>query len=319
VKHVFGPVWSRRLGQSLGIDPIPFKTCNWNCVYCQLGRTSPLTKKRHDYFPSRDIVEEVQSVLENHGPKTIDWITFVGSGEPTLHAHLGWMIRHLKSSSRSAQIPIAVITNGSLLYVPEVRDELLEADAVMPSLDAGTERLYRKINRPLAELSFERLVAGLIAFRKKFSGNLWIEVMLIKGLNDTADALKDLAAVIHRTGADEVHLNVPERPPCEPWVQGADAPDLQRAIEILGNTVRAVHSGEGEFDLSGFDSVVDAVIGIIMRHPMREQEIVKSLKRWPGREVSDALERLNRNEQAQIVMRGGQRFWSYAGARYVKE
>ena len=316
MKHVFGPVWSRRLGRSLGIDPIPFKTCNWNCVYCQLGRTSPLTRERHDYFSSQDIVEQVHRALGNHGPDAIDWITFVGSGEPTLHAKLGMMIRQLKSSTR---VPIAVITNGSLLYMPEVRRELLQADAVLPSLDAGTDRLYRRINRPLPELTCKRLVDGLIAFRKEFSGKLWIEMMLIQGLNDSADALKDLVSVLDRVRPDEVHLNVPVRPPCEQWVEGADEKGRRRAMEILGNTARVVHPTEGEFDLSGFDNVIDAVIGIIMRHPMREEDIVKSLSCWPRSVVSDALERLSQNDQAQVVVRGGQRFWSYAGARYVEE
>lgn len=145
MKHVFGPVPSRRLGQSLGVDPIPFKTCNWNCVYCQLGRTAPVTNVRRDYFPPDVIVAQTSHALRSHSSGAIDWVTFVGSGEPTLHASLGWMIRQIKALT---PIPVAVITNGSLLYQPEVREELIAADAVLPTLDAGNGQLYCAINRP---------------------------------------------------------------------------------------------------------------------------------------------------------------------------
>ena len=167
-KFVYGPVPSRRLGQSLGVDPIPLKTCNWNCVYCQLGRTMPLTNERRAYFPRSDILAEVKDSLDAHPDNEIDWITFVGSGEPTLHTGIGWLIRKVKDIS---DLPVAVITNGALLYLPEVRQELLAADAVLPSLDAGKSWLYRKINRPHPEISFERLLNGLAAFRGEYSGS----------------------------------------------------------------------------------------------------------------------------------------------------
>ena len=130
MKYVFGPVPSRRLGKSLGIDPIPLKTCNWNCVYCQLGRTRPLTNTRREYIPSQDILTEIQQALVEYQPGEIDWITFVGSGEPTLHSELGWLIQHVK---KLTDLPVAVITNGALLYLPKVRTELTAADAVLPT------------------------------------------------------------------------------------------------------------------------------------------------------------------------------------------
>ena len=183
MKYVFGPVPSRRLGQSLGIDPIPFKTCNWNCVYCQLGRTTPLTLERKEFIPPADILNEVQQVIETSSPGKINWITFVGSGEPTLHSKLGQMILQVK---KWTDIPVAVITNGSLLYLPEVRDELAAADAVMPTLDAGNSRLYRQINRAAPRFTLDLLVEGMEIFRKMYRGKLWIEVMLLKGINDKA-------------------------------------------------------------------------------------------------------------------------------------
>jgi len=187
MKYVFGPVPSRRLGQSLGIDTIPLKTCNWNCVYCQLGRTKPLINERKEYFPPDDILTEVRQALDAHQPGEIDWVTFVGSGEPMLHSGMGYLIRKVKDMT---DLPVAVITNGSLLYQPEVRQELLPADAVLPTLDAGTPGLYRHINRPHADLTFDRLLAGLIDFRREYRGKLWVEVMLEPGGSIAAGATR---------------------------------------------------------------------------------------------------------------------------------
>ncbi len=179
MSYVFGPVPSKRLGQSLGIDPIPLKTCNWNCVYCQLGRSVPLSNQRCEFFPRQAILQEIEQALQASSPGKIDWVTFVGSGETTLHSGLGWLIRQTKQIT---PLPVAVITNGALLYLPEVRRDLMAADAVLPTLDAGNASLYRRINRPWPRLTFERQVSGLTAFRREFRGRLWVEVMLIHGL-----------------------------------------------------------------------------------------------------------------------------------------
>jgi len=313
MKYVFGPVPSKRLGQSLGVDPIPFKTCNWNCIYCQLGRTTPLTNVRRDYFPPRAIVAQVRETLESHQPGEIDWVTFVGSGEPTLHASLGWMIREVKGMT---SIPVAVITNGSLMYQPEVREELMPADAVLPTLDAGNEKLYRAINRPHPSLTFESLVDGLIAFRSVYTGRLWLEVMLVRGLNDTEEALRELAAVVQRISPDEVHINLPIRPPAEPWVKPPDDDGLMRAMALLGDIAHVVHPAEGVFDLSGYANVADAVVGIITRHPMREEELMRTLDHWTPSEVQQALADLEAHGGARVILRHGRRFWTAAAGRY---
>ena len=316
MKYVFGPVPSRRLGRSLGVDPIPFKTCNWSCVYCQLGRTSPMTVGRGVYHPVDAIVREVQEALHADREGAIDWITFVGSGEPTLHSELGKMIRQVKDLTA---IPVAVLTNGSLLYQSDVREELLAADAVLPSVDAGSEHLYRKINRPAQTLTFDRLIRGLVAFRRAYTGKLWVEVMLLKGVNDTPEALAKLAAVLREISPDEVHVSLPMRPPAESWVEPPDDAGFMRAIEVLGQVAHVVQPVEGTFDISGYDNVVDAVIGIIARHPMREEELVQSLDRWHPGQVADALEELAASGRARVVERLGRRFWSYADAHYADQ
>jgi wyosine [tRNA(Phe)-imidazoG37] synthetase (radical SAM superfamily) len=237
MKSVFGPVLSRRLGQSLGIAPVSFKTYNWNCVYCQLGHTAPFVLERREYVARTEILEQVQEVLATHVPGDIDWITFVGSSETCPHSELGWLINDIKLET---ELPVAVITNGSLLYLPEVRRELNAADAVMPSLDASNERLYRKINHPNPSLNLEKPISGLRALRAEYQGQLWVEVILIKGLNDGVRDRQVLSATLEQIQVDEIHLRLPPRPPAEPWVEPPDEPTLQRALFILGKRARLI-------------------------------------------------------------------------------
>jgi wyosine [tRNA(Phe)-imidazoG37] synthetase (radical SAM superfamily) len=275
-------------------------------VYCQLGRTKPLVNERAHYFPTEEILLQVEKALEAHKPGEIDWVTFVGSGEPTLYSGIGKMIREVKTLT---DIPVAVITNGALFYLPEVREELLTADAVLPSLDAGTPALYRKINRPHPEITFGRHLSGLIAFSREYLGALWPEVMLIQGLNDYEQALRDLAKVFKKMAPDEVHINLPTRPPVETWVKASDDESVLRALAILGEAARVMHPVEGTFDLGEVENVVDAVIGIITRHPMREDQLMQTLSRWSADKVSQVLVDLVNDRRAQSIERYGIRFW----------
>ncbi len=313
MRYIFGPVPSRRLGQSLGIDPVPLKTCNWNCVYCQLGRSKPLINVRCEYFPREEIITEVAQSLETHAPGQIDWVTFVGSGETTLHSGIGWMIRQVKMVTN---LPVAVITNGSLLFMDKVREELMAADAVLPTLDAGTAELYRQINRPHPDITFDRLIGGYVAFRKEYPGRLWIEVMLVQGINDTPQALWDIAKILQQIRPDAVHITLPTRPPVESWVQPPHAESLLQAVAILGNIADVVHPAEGSFDLSGYKDLVDALIGIITRHPMQQEELERTLAKWSPREVKQTLIDLQRSGRVQVVERYGTRFWAASSAHY---
>ncbi len=316
MNYVFGPVPTRRLGQSLGIDPVPLKTCNWNCVYCQLGRSRPMVNERKDFFPADEILSEVENALLSHPPGEIDWVTFVGSGETTLYASLGWLIREVKKLTR---LPVAVITNGSLLYLPEVRQEILTADAVLPSLDAGTSELYQHINRPYPALSFESFLDGLITFSEEYQGNLWVEVMLVKDLNDTEDQLNKIASVLKRIKPDEVHIMQPTRPPVETWVKPTDEEGLIRALAILGDTARIIDPASGSYDLSGAKTLVEAVVGIVTRHPMREDELVETLKNWTTGDVKKTLSTLAKSGELQVVERNGVRFWSASPSYYPQD
>lgn len=312
MRYVFGPVPSRRLGRSLGIDPIPFKTCNWNCVYCQLGRTAPLTSERREYVSADAVIGELQAALGVLPPASVDWITFGGSGEPTLHASLGRMIRR---ASSLAGIPVAVLTNGSLLHRPDVREELLAADAVCPSLDAGSADLYRRITRPWPDLSFESLVEGLEQFRRVYVGRLWVEVMLIAGLNDTDEALQDIRRVLDQIAPDAVYVNVPVRPPAEAWIAPPDDRAIERARTVLGASALGCNASDSTGALPERD-VAEAILGMIARHPMDEGEIASALSpRDPG-EIGRAMDVLAAAGRARTVLRFGRRFWTTAAGRY---
>lgn len=318
MKYVYGPVPSWRLGQSLGVDPVPPKTCNWNCAYCQLGRTRPVVNERRDYVPVDAVLAELREALAGHEMGEIDWVTFLGSGEPLLHAHLGEMLFAAKSMS---PIPVALITNGSLLFQTEVREEVAVADAVMPTLDVGSAELYRHLNRPHPDVTFDRHVEGLVAFRDEYQGQLWLEVMLVQGVNDTDPALEALASIVRRIRPDEIHLNVPTRPPVERWVHAPDRALVQRAAKILGGVapVRLPTAATGLFDLGRCEDLVEAVVAVLQRHPMSEQELMRTLAHRAPEHARDVLAVLERGGRAHLVVRDGTSFWVSVDASYPEE
>jgi wyosine [tRNA(Phe)-imidazoG37] synthetase (radical SAM superfamily) len=311
---VYGPVPSRRLGQSLGVDPIPFKTCNYNCVYCQLGRTHPLTNRRQDFYPPEMILAEVRAALAAHPPGAIDYVTFVGQGEPLLCASLGRLLAAVKAMSN---LPVALITNGSQLFQPDVRAELQAADVVMPTVDAADQATFRRINRPWRRLQVEAILAGMAEFRQIYAGQLWVEVMLVKGVNDGEAALTGIAAALRRIQPDQVHLNVPLRPPAESWVEPPDNLGMVRAMAILGEVAPIVTPASGAVVLAPDMPIADAVVEIIRRHPLREAELVEELERYTPGQVAETLAALQASGQARRLVYRDQAYWEYPESRFA--
>jgi len=207
--HVYGPVPSRRLGRSLGIDLIPLKTCTYDCLYCQLGKTTLKTTRRREWVP----VEAVLTELEGHLAGEPDYITISGSGEPTLHSGLGSLISAIKAMTPS---PVAVLTNSSLLWLPEVREALAGADLVIPSLDAGEEHLFHQVNRPHQDITFHRMIDGLYEFRRAFSGQCWLEVLLLDGITGLPHPVEQIREIAEWIAPDRILLNTVVRPPAHP-------------------------------------------------------------------------------------------------------
>jgi wyosine [tRNA(Phe)-imidazoG37] synthetase (radical SAM superfamily) len=285
-RFVYGPVPSRRLGRSLGIDPIPFKLCTYDCVYCQLGRTTKKTITRGPYVPVADVLEEVKRKLAA-GVKP-DYITLAGSGEPTLNSGIGAVIRGLKSLS---DIPVAVITNGSLLWDPEVRDALQAADLVIPSLDAGDERLFRRINRPQTGISFDRMVDGLAEFTAQFPGRVWLEVFLLAGVNGIPAEVQKIAALAQRIAPDRIQLNTVLRPPAEKTARPL-SPLQMRALSLIfprGADIIQPDGDAGPQSPGESGATDDDIIGILRRHPGTFQDVADSL----GIHPTEALKRLD--------------------------
>lgn len=269
MKFVYGPVPSRRLGRSLGIDPLPSKTCNYQCIYCQLGKTTCFTNRRSNFYPKEEIISEIKTAIELN-EDNIDYVTFVGSGEPTLYKDLKELIQYAKKISNK---PICVITNGSLLNDEGVVDALLLSNVVLPSLDAGDELLFKKVNRPHPSLKFEKIIQGFIDFRKNFRGKFWIEIMLMKEINDSRNQLKNLKEKIDLIQPDRIDINVPIRPPTEKWVKIPDKQILSRLNEIFIECNCINFPEEGTF-LTFSSDFEKELLSVIKRHPMRQEQII---------------------------------------------
>jgi wyosine [tRNA(Phe)-imidazoG37] synthetase (radical SAM superfamily) len=223
-KYLFGPVPSRRLGISLGVDLVPYKVCSLNCVYCECGKTTNLTIERKEYVPTDTIITELQSYLSDN-PK-LDYITFSGSGEPTLHKDFGKIAQFIKKNF--PQYKLALLTNSTLFHLESMRKEVEILDLILPSLDAVSEDVFQKINRPNQKLIAQGIIDGLIALRKEFKGLMWLEIFIIQGINDNEKEIAHLNEVLPKIKPDEIQLNSLDRPGTEDWVQVADRLVLEK-------------------------------------------------------------------------------------------
>jgi wyosine [tRNA(Phe)-imidazoG37] synthetase (radical SAM superfamily) len=239
MKYIYGPVNSRRLGLSLGISLTPHKVCDFDCVYCQLGKSPQKSIERKEFVKIDDITTEVNSWIANNpeAAKALNFITLSGSGEPTLNSGIGALIDFLK---KTINIPVAVITNSSLLNDPAVRRQILGANLIVPSLDAATEDAFQKIDRPCPEINLEEIIEGLVSLRKEFKGKIWLEVMLVKGINDNLAHTRRLKEVIERINPDKIQLNSPVRFTAEEGIEALDAKHLEKIKELLGDRCEIV-------------------------------------------------------------------------------
>lgn len=282
----------------MGISPIPSKTCNYSCVYCQLGRTNNLTNRRQEFFPLQGIIDEFRHI-QDQGIH-YDVVTIVGEGEPTLYLKLGKLIRELKKMTSK---PIAVITNGALLSDPQVREELMAADIVLPSLDAYDEKSYHIINRPYGTLKFTEVIEGLQLFSKQFCGHLWIEIMLIRGMNDSPENLLQLKRLLKTIRYDRLYINAPVRPPAEDGIEEPDGETIMYAVDVLGGIAINMLVSEGFYSPDAED--YDAVISIVKRHPMTQFEISSFLSSRGCSDIDRIFEQLRSDPGVAVILYKG--------------
>ncbi len=273
-KHLFGPVPSRRLGMSLGVDLVPHKVCSLNCVYCECGATTNLTTERKEYVPYDEIISELTDFFKaNDNP---DYITFSGAGEPTLNIHIGKVIDFIKSNYK---VPVAVLTNGSLFSNAEVRKELLQADLILPSLDAANNLAFKKIDRPSSDLNIEDYIDGLIKFSHEFDGSIWLEIMILPGFNDDLENLRGLKEAILKINPDKVQLNTLDRPGVIDKIRAATRIELQSIIDTWGlDQVEIIASTAIRKDNQSFrKDTENAILETISRRPCTLDDLQKIL------------------------------------------
>jgi wyosine [tRNA(Phe)-imidazoG37] synthetase (radical SAM superfamily) len=297
----YGPVPSRRFGRSIGVSPIPPKTCSYSCVYCQLGLTNPQIAERRRFFKPDKILDDLKNSVEASSGK-VDFITYVGDGEPTLCSDLGNLIEETKNQW---DIPVSVITNGSLLWIEKLREELAQVDVVSVTVSAGDNETYKKVHRPHDSLSFERVIDGNTDFGHHYSGKLWAEVMLVSGLNDSDESLAALKENLDTISADKIWLATPTRPPAESWVEPPDAEKIIAAAKRLGASLEMTRPETGDIGLDGFTDAGEAIREISSRHPLRLEQ-VREIERHFTNDVID-----------HFLEQGTARMVEYMGIKYI--
>lgn len=271
----FGPVPSRRLGYSLGVNHIPPKNCTYSCIYCQVGRTTNLTVTRKNFFPVSVICDEVRLAIRRaeDSQRRIDFITLVPDGEPTLEIQLSDLIQNLMQFG----IPIAVISNASLIDRQEVQEDLLNADWVSLKVDSVDEEAWRKINRPHGSLNLTSILSGMLEFRRKFKGELVTETMLVSGINDNEKVTADLLGFLQELQPFKSYLSIPTRPPAESWVKPPDAEALQKILRLAEQKcpfIDLLFEYEAD-DFTSTGDLLEDILSITAVHPIRESALKK--------------------------------------------
>jgi wyosine [tRNA(Phe)-imidazoG37] synthetase (radical SAM superfamily) len=309
MKHIFGPVPSRRLGRSLGIDVIAPKTCTFDCLYCESGKTTVLSLERELFVEPEEVLRELEAYFREN-PRGADVLTFSSAGEPTLYLGLGVLLEAIKGRFRD--LPVVVLTNGSLLWDPRVRRELLLADRVVPSLDAVDKEVFARLNRPHPGLELEAIVEGLRAFRRDYRGQFYLEILLVAGMNDAREHLQALARVAETLRADRVELNTVVRPPAYSGVGGCSLEKMRAAArlfprgrtEVIGSFAASAQEEHGL-------RLPDRITELLRRRPCTSEEMATSLA--VSREaVENELRRLERHGILKAGVFHGHRFFRLA-------
>jgi wyosine [tRNA(Phe)-imidazoG37] synthetase (radical SAM superfamily) len=293
MSHLFGPVPSRRLGLSLGVDLVPPKTCTFDCVYCEVGRTTHLTRRRRPHRVA-EIIGELAAYLESP-PGPLDYITMAGSGEPTLNLGIGEIIAAAQGLTPT---PVAVLTNGSLFYLPEVRTAVAGADVILPSLDAGREETYQLINRPHPGLSLDMVVSGLKALRREFDGQIWLEIVVLKGLNDQEEELTALQGLLKQLSPDKIQLNTAVRPVADRCAQALTQAEMEAVAAFLGGGAEVV-AAAAVTSPERLEVEDGEVIAMLARRPMTAFDLAQAL----GFPLAQMRVRLGRLAKSGLVHR----------------
>jgi wyosine [tRNA(Phe)-imidazoG37] synthetase (radical SAM superfamily) len=281
--YVFGPVPSRRLGRSLGVDLVPYKICSFDCVYCQLGKTAQKTIERREWAPIDAVVKQVETRLSSKP----DYITLSGSGEPTLHNRIGELIALIKTLTNT---PIAVLTNGSLLWQRELRTQIMDADLILPSLDAGDDETFIAVNRPHPALKHDTIVQGLIDMRQEFGGAYWLEVLLVDGINSQPSALDSLVACVERIEPDRVQLNTVVRPPAEPDATGLSQSKMAELALRFGPHAEVIADFSKAFEHPDMAAGLQDVLSLVERRPCSIEDVAHGL----GMHRDEVIKYINR-------------------------
>lgn len=275
MKYLFGPVPSRRLGISLGVDLVPHKVCTLNCIYCEVGRTTNLAIERKEYIPINEVIEELQNYLDQK--PELDFITFSGQGEPTLNSGLGKVIDFIKDNY--SQYKIAVITNGTLFWNREVRNEVFRADVLLPSLDAVSESSFLKINRPNKNLNIDKIIEGLIKLRTEFKGKIYLEIFLVPKINDTKDELTLLKNISAKIKPDLIQLNTLDRPGTKSFVEPVPKEKLQEIKEFFKPLpVKIIAKAKTRKQIKSFNkNIQQQILDTIRRRPCTDKDLSEIL------------------------------------------
>jgi wyosine [tRNA(Phe)-imidazoG37] synthetase (radical SAM superfamily) len=308
-RYLFGPVPSRRLGRSLGIDLVPYKTCSFNCVYCECGKTVLLTNERAEYVPTAEVLTELNQFLSTNPP--LDYMTFSGAGEPTLHISLGKIVYFIRSNFPHYQI--ALLTNGSLFYQQSLRKEVIDIDLILPSLDAADEDIFQRISRPHKNIDLKQIILGLAELKKNQKGQMWLEIFIVPGLNDQPDHIQQLKQAIQQIKPDLVQLNTLDRPGTERWLNSASAELLNKIANQLDWRTEIIARFPNRKESQAYhENIERAILEIIKRRPCTVEDLSQML----GLHINEANKYLGvliKNDQIHArQMERGLFYWAKA-------